>query len=86
MSPHHFSTGTVSVRHFDGYYWRGEWCDQRTLVTDGFTDFWIHGNTAGANLFIFLHGHFLDIPLGVTDHDSAVAWCERQFARTAVQV
>ena len=81
----HF-TPTLSTREFPGYYWREEWCERRTLVTDGFTDFWIHGDTAGSGLYIFLHGTMLDLPDGVTDHAGAVVWCESQFVRKAVRV
>lgn len=75
----------ISIRRFEGYYdLHGEWVDQHTMVTDGFTDFHIRGDQAGADLYIFLHGTMLDLPDGVTDHAGAVAWCERQFVRTPV--
>jgi hypothetical protein len=79
----HYPT-TVSHRDFPGHYWRGEWVSHKAIVTDGFTDWWIHGETAGADLYIFLGGFMIDLPGGVTDHAGAVAWCERQFARSEV--
>lgn len=80
------STPTISTRSFPGHYWQGEWCAPRTLVTDGFTDFWVHGERAGDDLYVFLGGMFVDLDAGVVTHADAVAWAERQFAPTEGRV
>lgn len=77
---------TIAIRHFPGHYWQSEYVAQRTLVTDGFTDWWVHGDTAGDNLYVFLGGAFVDIDPGIVTHADAVAWCECQFAPTNAQV
>jgi hypothetical protein len=74
----------VSVRHFPGHYWNGEWCAPSTVVTGGYLDpeFWVRGERRGDDLYVFMGTHLVELDPEIIDHESAVSWAERQFEVT----